>query len=452
MRAHSRRCRRGALRLRAVAALVGLGVATVVVGCAPSASQTATAADKSGIGPINFAIGALDLGTYGPKLVRQWNHAHPHQWVTIIPLPNPSDDQHAQLVANLQTRSSVYDVMALDVIWTDEFAANDWIVPLSRRQFPLKGVLPPAVATGMYADRLFAVPFISNAGLLYYRSDILRAAHDSPPTTWAQLAKLASTLAPKYHIAGYAGQLADYEGLTVNFAEAVQSAGGSILSRNGTKVALGRPATAGLQFLLNGLTAGWIPKAALNWEEAQSADAFGWGKLLFLRNWPYVYGAVAAPGKIDGKTNEVYGKFGVTALPGLNGPGRSVLGGYNLAISAYSKYQKTARAFIKFLTGWQSQRDVLVYGSQPPVLTRLYTNRKLIKKYPYLRTLKKAILSAEPRPQTPNYSQFSLAIQSTIHEALVDNNLPAHVTIACLAKQLQSLLHGGSNMVSCPPA
>ena len=426
--------------------MVGLSTATLVAACSSGTGATARVASLGGIGPITFATGELDTGNYLPALLRQWNRAHPRQRVTLIPLPNDSDDQHAQLVANLQTHSSLYDVMSLDVVWTAEFAANGWIVPLNPRLFPLRDFLPPAVATAKYAGRLFAVPFDSNAGLLYYRTDILAAAHASPPRTWTQLARLASTLAPRYHMAGYAGQLAPYEGLTVNFAEAVQSAGGSILSPDGTTVTLNSPqARAGLQFLLGGLKAGWIPRAALRYDEAASATAFLKGKLLFLRNWPYVYGEAATPS--DGSV--VAGKFGVTALPGRHGPGSAVLGGANLAISAYSQHQITALRFIDFLTGLSSERRVLVNGSLPPVWTSLYTDTALIRRFPYLPALRKAILAARPRPQTSSYSQFSLAISSTIHQALVlatktgPREWSAGPTITRLARQLGSLVRDG---------
>lgn len=412
-----------------------LVVTTLLVGCTqgtPGPGTPVTVASLSGIGPITFATGELDTGSYLPALLRQWNAAHPRQQVTLIPLPNEADDQHAQLVANLQTRSSLYDVMSLDVIWTAEFAANGWIVPLNPRLFPLRDFLPPAVATARYAGRLFAVPFTSNAGLLYYRTDILAAAHASPPRTWDQLARLASTLAPKHHMAGYAGQLAPYEGLTVNFAEAVQSAGGSILSPDGTTVTLDSArARAGLRFLVDGLRAGWIPRAALRYDEAASARAFVQGKLIFLRNWPYVYGQAAARG------SAVAGKFSVTALPGS-----AVLGGANLAISAYSRHQRTALAFIKFLTGLPSERRVLVNGSLPPVWTSLYTDRAVIRRFPYLPALKKAILAARPRPQTPSYSQLSLAISSTVHQALM-LGWAADPTITRLARQLRSFVRSG---------
>jgi trehalose/maltose transport system substrate-binding protein len=420
-------------------AATSLALAALAAGCTAGANATATVTSLSGIGPITFATGKLDTGSYLPELLRRWNTSHPRQRVTLIPLPNEADDQHAQLVANLQTKSGRYDVMSLDVIWTAEFAANGWIVPLNPRLFPLDDFLRPAVATAQYAGRLYAVPFTSNAGLLYYRKDILAAAHQRPPRTWAQLTHLASDLGAKHRMGGYAGQFAAYEGLTVNFAEAVQSARGSILNPAGSRVTLdSSQARAGLRFLLGGLKAGWIPRAALGYDEAASAKAFEQGRLLFLRNWPYVYGQASQPG--DG--NKVAGKFGVTALPGPGGPGASVLGGANLAISAYSRHQRTALAFIKFLTGLPSERRVLVAGSLPPVWTRLYQDQALIRRFPYLPVLEKAILAARPRPQVPNYNQLSLAISSTIHQALVTGR-PAGPTIAGLTGQLTSLLRNG---------
>jgi multiple sugar transport system substrate-binding protein len=416
-------------RLAVTAALVA------ATGCTPA--SPATQNSLSGIGPITFATGKLDTGSYLPGLIRQWNAAHPGQRVTLIPLPDDADDQLAQLVANLQTKSSLYDVMSLDVIWTAEFAVNGWIVPLNPKSFPLRDMLAPAVATAWYTGRLYAVPFTSNAELLYYRKDIL--AGRKPPSTWAQLAKMARTLAPRHGMAGYAGQFAAYEGLTVNFAEAVQSAGGSIVSPDGTRVTLNSPqARAGLSFLSDGLRQGWIPRAALHYDEAASQAAFEAGKLLFLNNWPYVYGQASTPGR----GNTVAGKFGVTALPGPDGPGSSSLGGANLAISAYSRHQITALAFIKFLTSEASERRILIDASLPPVWTRIYTDRSLIRRFPYLPVLERAILAARPRPEIPNYNQLSLVISSTVHQALVAGRPPGP-TIATLSSQLAAVLRNG---------
>ena len=410
-------------------------VMLLATGCGASASSR-SASDGPTVatsGPITLATGP-DLTGYMHPLVDKWNASHPAEKVTLLELPDAADDQHAQMVTNLQAKSARYDVLNIDIVWTAEFADAGWIIPLDRRQFPLGQFLKPVVDTAMFGGKLYGVPWNSNAGLLYYRKDILDKAGKKPPKTWAQLRQLAKTVAPRYGVEGYAGQFLPYEGLTVNFAEAVQSAGGAILTNDGTKVAVNSPqARQGLNFLVQGFREGWIPKRSLNFKEEQSRQEFQDKRLLFLRNWPYVYGLLS---RADSK---VKGEFGVTVLPGEDGPGSSSLGGANLAVSAYSRHQKTAIAFIKYLTTLQSEREVLTQGSFPPVWAQLYDDPALIKRFPYLPALKQSILAAKPRPVSPNYNQVSLAISNAVSGALSFRQTP-DATISQMAGDLGSVI------------
>ena len=411
----------------------------LLAGCtADGASSSGSAPSTNGIGPITFAIGKDNSG-WLQGVITGWNQDHPSQKVTLLLLPQASNGQLAQLVANLQAKSDLYDVIDMDVIWTAEFASNGWIIPLPQSQFPLGDFLKPAVDTAMYQGRLYAVPDYSNADLLYYRKDILAKAGKQPPRTWAQLQQLAETVAPEYGLYGYAGTFAPYEGLTVNFAAAVQSAGGSILSPEGTKVTVNSAkALQGLEFLVNGFRHGWIPRVALSYEEESAQNAFASGKFLFLDNWPDVYAALSVPGP----QNKVFGKFGIAALPGPDGTGSSSLGGANLAISAYSRHQRTALDFIKYMTNLTNERQMLVKGSFPPVWTRLYTDKSLIRSHPYLPVLEQAINSARPRPAITNYDQASLAISSTVYEALTQQKQPQQA-LTEMAGQLTQIIRDG---------
>jgi len=411
----------------------------LTAGCTTGgASAGGSPPPTNGIGPITFAIGKDDPG-WLPGVIAGWNKRNPGQKVTLLLLPEASNDQLAQLAANLQAKSAEYDVIDMDVIWTAEFASNGWIIPLPPGQFPLGNFLRPAVDTAMYQGQLYAVPDYSNADLLYYRKDILAKAGKQPPRTWAQLQQLAETVAPKYGLYGYAGTFAPYEGLTVDFAEAVQSAGGSILSPEGTKVTVdSAQALQGLEFLVHGFQLGWIPKVTLTYEEESAQNAFEAGKFLFMDNWPDAYAALSTPGA----QNEVYGKFGITALPGRSGPGSSSLGGANLAISAYSQHQRTALNFIKYMTDLDNERQMLEQGSFPPVWTQLYTDPGLLGTYPYLHVLEQAINSAQPRPAITNYDQASLAISSTVYETLTQQKKPQDA-LAEMAGQLTQIIRDG---------
>jgi multiple sugar transport system substrate-binding protein len=421
--------------LAAATAVITAGL-VLTAGCAPDSSPSGgTAPSVDGKGPITFAVGSDDADIF-KNLIKPWNLAHPTQQVTLTLLPEAENGQLAQLTANLQAGSSTYDVIAMDVIWTAEFAAAGWIIPLESSTFPLGDFLRPAVDTAMYNGHLWAVPYYSNAEVLYYRKDILGAAGKLPPKTWAQLAEQAETVAPKYGLQGYAGQLAPYEGLTVNFADAIQSAGGSILSPAGNVTVNSPQARAGLSFLVNGLHAGWIDPSSLDYEEESSGTEFLSGKLLFLNNWPFIYGQASQPG------NKLYGKVGVAPLPGLDGPGSSSLGGANLAVSAFSRHQATAIAFISYLTSLQEEQQLLVDSGFPPVWTSLYSDPAMVNKFPDLPVVKQAILTAQPRPSIVDYDQASLAISSAVYQALTNKKTPQQA-LTELDGQLTQIIKDG---------
>ena len=417
----------------------GLMLAAGLAGCTASGAApggTATAGD--GIGPITFAIGKDNSG-WLQDIISGWNQGHPDQKVTLLLLPEAANDQLAQLVANLQAKSDLYDVIDMDVIWTAEFASNGWIIPLPQGQFPLGDFLKPAVDTAMYQGRLYAVPDYSNADLLYYRKDILAKAGKQPPRTWAQLQQLADdrgaevrALRVRRHVRPVRGA---HRQLRV----------GRAIGRGVDPVPRGHqghrelgPGAAGA-----GVPRGRVPAGL---DPAGRADLRGGVGAGRVRGRP-----VPVPGQLarrvrgavrPGPRNQVYGKFGVTALPGLDGTGSSSLGGANLAISSYSQHQRTALDFIKYLTDLPNERQMLEQGSFPPVWTRLYTDKSLIRSHPYLPVLEQAINSARPRPAITNYDQASLAISSAVYQALTQQKKPEQA-LAEMAGQLTQIIRDG---------
>jgi multiple sugar transport system substrate-binding protein len=411
-----------------------LAGALLLAGCEGSGVSGAGRSGRpDGTGPITLATGR-DLTGYLAGRLARWNRTHPAERATLIELPEAADDVRAQMISNLRAGSDRYDVLNLDVVWTPEFAAEGWIAPLDARQFPLDRFLAPVIDTATFRGKLYAVPYVSNAGMLYYRKDILAKEHLQPPRSWAELEYQARTVAPRYGLKGYAGQFLPYEGLTVNYAEAVQSAGGQILTGEGSGVAVGSAAARkGLDFLVRGVREGWIPKESLSFKEEESRRAFQGGGYLFLRSWPYVHDLAESEG------SAVAGKFGVTQLPGPDGPGSSVLGGSNLAVSSYSRHQRSALHFIQDFTGLDNQRQVLLQGALPPVWAELYHDPALVRRFPYLPALEKSILSAKPRPKSADYDQVSLAVSEIVHDALTLRRSPEETT-SRLATELDAIV------------
>jgi multiple sugar transport system substrate-binding protein len=404
------------MRLKGVAPAVCL-VTTAMILAACGGGGGGGDAAQSGAnarGPITFVTGKDNSGTL-PFIAEEWNKAHPNEKVTIKQQSDQADQQLSDLEQHFQAKDPGYDVVTVDVVWTAEFAARGWIIPLTG-QYALdtSSLLPATVKAASYNGKLYAAPYASDGGLLYYRTDMAKTA----PTTWDQLIADCNGKTTKGTITGptpacYAGQFAKYEGLTVNAAEAINAAGGTIVGPDGKTSTVNSPqAAAGMDFLVNVFKQGYIPKEALGFQETQSLNAFSAGQLMFMRNWPY---AVAV---LNAKGSKVIGKFGIAPLPGPNGHGASSLGGHSLGISAYSKYKATALDFLKFVESDTVQRNNLTVGTLAPVITALYSDPALVKKFTYLPTLLKSIETAVPRPITPFYPGVTEAIETNAYAAL----------------------------------
>ncbi|MFE9853117.1 ABC transporter substrate-binding protein [Streptomyces sp. NPDC005576] len=415
----------------------GRGLLVLIVLLAAHASAGGvTRGGGAGRGPLTLAT-AGDLTGYLGPLLGGWNRKHPGEKVTLVELPDSADETRAQMETDLRDGDGGrFDVLNIDVNWTSQFAAAGWIRPLSRTRFPLDTFLPPVVDTATYDGRLYAVPYVTNAGLLLYRKDVLAREGLPAPTTWAELERDAETVAPKYGLDGYAGQLMPYEGLTVNAVEAVYSAGGSILDDDGARVTVDSPAAReGIGFLARGVREGWIPREALTYTEEESRHAFEDGGLLFLRNWPYAYVAAESAG------SAVAGKVGAVRLPGPDGPGTSVLGGSDLAVAARARHPDSAQRLIAYLTSEPVQRQVLTSGALPPVRAALYEDPALVRRFPYLPVLRAAVLTAAPRPKSPRYDQVSLVVQAIVHDCLTGRQSP-DAAVRRLAAELAAVAKG----------
>ncbi|GAA0940942.1 ABC transporter substrate-binding protein [Actinocorallia libanotica] len=405
-------------RIPLTGAAVGLAlVLTACGGSSDGGKDTEKAATLEGRGEITFVTGKDTSGNL-QKQVDDWNAAHPQEPVRVIELSDKADEQRQQMIQNAQTKSDAYTVLNLDVVWTAEFAANRWVEELPEAELGLDKLLAPTIDTGRYMNKLYALPVDSDAGLLYYRKDLLeKAGVEKAPTTWTELFAACDTIKDKVAEAKgldcYAGQFDKYEGLTVNASEAINGAGGSVVDESGKPSVNTPEAKAGLDVLVNAFKDGHISKKAITYtEELGRADFIG-GKLIFHRQWPYQYASAADP-----KASKVVDKFDVAPLPGSNGPGVSTLGGHNFAISAFAKNKATALDFLKYMTSPEVQKaNALVIGKAPSVAA-LYADAEIVQKFPYMPALKSAIENAKGRPKVVKYGDVTTAVQEAAYGAL----------------------------------
>ena len=371
---------------------------------APKAAETKAKAS----GPVHVCIGKDTSGLHG-HLMDLFNQANPGAKASLIELPESADQQRAQMVQRERAKSSECDLLALDVVWTAEFASQGWLLDMTSLVDKRKSeFIPSTLETTKYENKYWAMPYNTNAGLLFYRKDKV----SSPPQTWEDAYKVAKTAG------GLVYQGAQYEGLTVNFLELLYSGGGKVLSDDGKKSEINSDAAKkALTFMVNGIKDGSVPKAVTTMQEEDARRAFESGRAGLERNWPYVY-------TLGQKAPKIKGKFGYEPFPSFDGnPGAGVVGGYNLAINSYSKNKPGALALINFLTSNKAQVES-AKTSTPPVIASAYDDPATKKAMPFADQLKKAIEQAKARPVSPVYPQISEAIYKNAHDALTGRKSP----------------------------
>jgi multiple sugar transport system substrate-binding protein len=341
----------------------------------------------------------------------------------LLELPESADEQRNQLVQRLEARSPECDVMGIDVIWTAEFANQGWVkdvtpvIEARRDEF-----IPSTAETLNYDGRYWGLPYNSNAALLYYRTDEV----DEAPSTWEDVYRLAA----EHNGITYQG--ASYEGLTCDFLELLYSAGGEVLSEDGKSPAIdSRETRAVLDFMVDGIKDGAAKRTVVTAMEEQSRRVFEDGQATFMRNWPYAYAL--------GKKAKIKDKFAISTLPGFGGnPGAGVLGGTNLAISAYSKNPGAALAVANYFTSDVGQR-LIGEGSTPPATKAAYDEPSVSKALGLPDEIKQAVSQAKPRPVSPVYPQISQALYKNVNAAL-SGAMTTDEAIANMDTQIQQAL------------
>ncbi|MBI4425809.1 MAG: ABC transporter substrate-binding protein [Elusimicrobia bacterium] len=334
--------------------------------------------------------------------------------------------QQRELYAiNLQGKNGAFDLMALDIIWIAEFASAGWLAELDpwfaaedRAAF-----LPAAIQAATFGGRVYALPWYADAGLLYYRKDLLEKHGHRPPETWADLVRVARDVMTKEgdpRLAGFVWQGKRYEGLVCNALEYLSSNGAEVFDEGG-RWALDEERAAQALAFMSGLVhkEGVSPGLVLAADEETTRHIFGDGHAVFLRNWPYARGLFAKQG------SAVAGKVGIAPLPYFPGHAPAgTLGGWFLAVNRYSKNAEAAFRLARFLGSAEVQRLVYEKIGYLPTRSLLYRDPELLAKDRQLEALARILAGARPRPVTPDYSRISEAMQASFSDVLAEVKSP----------------------------
>jgi trehalose/maltose transport system substrate-binding protein len=366
--------------------------------------------------------------------------------VRIVSTPNSTSDRLALYQQLLAAGADDIDAFQIDVIWPGILGSH--FIDLKPYA---KGAetehFAAIVANNTIGGRLVAMPWFTDAGVLYYRKDLLDKHGLKPPATWQELTSTARKVMDAERLAGndkmwgFVWQGKAYEGLTCNALEWIDSFGGGAIVDSRGDITINNPkAAAALE-----LAASWIgtisPDGVLNYGEEEARGVFQSGNAVFMRNWPYAW----ALG--NGGDSPVKGRIGVVALPrgGTNGKHSGTLGGWQLAVSKYSKNQASAADLVMYLTSRAEQKRRAISASFNPTIAALYKDPDVLKAVPFFGSLNDTFTSAVARPSQvtgANYNKVSTEFWEASHSVL-SKRASAADALARLDRDLKRIKRGG---------
>ncbi|XKF14433.1 ABC transporter substrate-binding protein [Halomonas sp. BLK-85] len=388
----------------------------------------------SSTGAVSHAQAAdltISCGAVGAELtlceegVAAWEDKTGHE-VDIVSTPNSSTERLSLYQQILSANSSDIDVMQIDVVWPGLLANHLLDLNEALGENIADDHFETIVTNNTIDDRLVAMPWFTDAGVLYYRKDLLEKHGFEAPATWQELTDIAKTIQQaeqeegNERMRGFVFQGRAYEGLTVNALEWVAShGGGNIVEADGEISINNENAAEALD-----LAASWIddisPNGVLNYTEEEARGVFQGGNAVFMRNWPYAWSLAQS------EDSDVRDKVGVIQLPagGEDGQSAAGLGGWNLAVSRYSENPELAADLVAYLTGKEEQKRRAIEASYNPTIDALYQDEEVLDAVPFFGTLYDTFTNAVARPSAPTgdaYGRVSNAFFSASHDVLSGN-------------------------------
>jgi multiple sugar transport system substrate-binding protein len=368
------------------------------------------------------------------RQLARFEAAHPSLRVELRVTPDAADQRHQLYVQWLNGHAPEPDVLQLDIVWTAEFAAAGWILPLDPFDPDVGDFFEAAIEANRWRGGLYALPWFVDVGLLYWRTDLV----DRAPHSLGELRAVARSLVQSGVVPfGLVWQGARYEGLVTVFLEHLGAFGGGILD-DGARVIVDAPeAKRALEFMRGAIgDAGFVPATALTWQEENTRLAFQNGQAAFMRNWPYAWGLLQ-----DRQQSRVAGRVSVAVFPAApDGRPTAALGGSQLAINARTAEPALAWALVDYLTAPAQMLERARLAAQLPARHSLYDTAALADALALpAAPLRDALRAAVPRPVTPVYSELSDILQVRLHRALTGQQTPSDA-LDDAAREMRALL------------
>ena len=319
---------------------------------------------------------------------------------------------------DLNSKTGAYDLIMLDDPWFPKFASTESLTDL-KPFYEKRGQSGPDddfVATSLALCRLpyksgtlFALPYVGNSQLFFYRKDIFQKHGLKAPTTWDEVLAAAKIINEREttgapgggKMYGYVMRAAQGNAAVADFMPIFWAFGAEMFDASGKPTV---NSTEGIVALKTMIELGkYSPPGYASFNADEVSAHLLQGTAAMSINWPAWISAFNDPAR-----SKVQGKMEFTVMPGAKNPGRAEIGNWLIAIPRESKNAEAAFDFLLWATKREQMKSSALRGN-PPTRRSVFTDPELVAKFPSYVPQFLSLEKSLPRPRTPQWNEIENA-------------------------------------------
>jgi multiple sugar transport system substrate-binding protein len=354
-----------------------------------------------------------------------------------------SEQQQQYLNTVLASKDSALDVILIDVIRPAQWAAAQWAEPLDAflgadKDRIMARYLPAYREANIVNGRVIALPYFADAQFLYYRKDLLEKHRVQPPKTWAELIEASKKIQAAEgnpNLSGFQTAGAPIEGTVCTYLVPLWGAGSALTNAQG-QLNLNTPeARRPFQLWADMKAANVTPPNLAEIPTDRIRQNLQAGNLIYGMTWGYVWNRAE-----NDADSTVKGKIGVVPLPGFTADkAATCIGGWQLAVSSFSKNKKAAFDFAMYLSSPEVSKMQAIAASHLPVFADVYTDPDVLRANPWFAQALPVVQTARARPVAPNYPRVSEIIRTNMN-AFLAGSKTADAALADMTRDLGQVI------------
>ncbi len=349
------------------------------------------------------------------KLFDEYQKANPNVKIEIETGGATSELQRQYLSTVLNAKDSAIDIYLIDIVNPAQYMGAGWLEPLDAYvggPNAMKPYLPVYSQANIVGGKVAAMPAFADAMFMYYRKDLLDKYGIKEPKTWDELSAAAKKIQDgekNPNLQGLSIQGAPIEGAVCTFLLPYWSMGKAFNDASG-KMTLDKDAAAkGMDMWLKMVDQGVMKKNIAEVTTPATVNEFKAGQVAFAINWGFAWDRFK-----DDADSQVKGKVGVMPLPAVaGGKSATCVGGWQWAVSAFSKSKPEAAKLVQYLASPASSKMLAVEGSLLPTIQSVYTDSDVVKQVPWFKDAANVVIAGQARPMSARYGEVSDAIRTT---------------------------------------